>query len=109
MITSRLLELWQLVTNDAVTLTAACVLALAVLGLLLLACWPSSTPTRAATGRSATARALVAAGRPMPEVARQTGLSRDAIGLLSGSHRAQRQNPPSAAPPAWRFGLRGER
>jgi hypothetical protein len=104
--TAMVRDLWNLVTTDAVTLSAAATLALALLGLLLLVCWPPRQ-AGAATARSAAARALVAAGLPTPDVARQTGLSRDAIGLIGSSQqRAQRQNPPSPARPAWRFGFR---
>lgn len=97
---TRLIALWDLVTTDAMTLTAACVLALALLGLLLLVFWPGGItgPGGGGTARSHEARELVSAGIPLQQIARRTGLSRDAIVVLtSGSHPAQRQKAPGAA------------
>jgi hypothetical protein len=69
-----------------VTLAAALMMAAALLALMLIA-----TPTRgvasnthAATKRPAQARSLAAHGTPATEIARQTGLSRDALALLLG-------------------------
>ena len=80
---STFARLLDLVTSDALTLAAACVLAIAVLGLLLVISWPSvdAKPSES-TARSTTARSLVAAGTPALEIARRTGLSRDALALL---------------------------
>lgn len=82
-----LLHLWELITSDALTLAATSVLALAVLALLVLICWPSSEsePQSASSERSAQARALVASGVSAMEVARRTGLARDALALMVGS------------------------
>jgi hypothetical protein len=81
-----LLHLWQLVTSDVLTLAATSVLALAVLALLLVISWPSrgTAPHPAGNQRSAQARALFASGVPAMEVARRTGLSRDALALMIG-------------------------
>jgi hypothetical protein len=102
-----LLRLIDLVTSDALSLAAASVLALAIVGLLLVLCWPSSDrapkPRGAAiSSRSVTARSLAAAGTPALEIARQTGLSRDALALVLGG-KATRQNSPLPA----RFSLFG--
>lgn len=102
-----LLRLIDLVTSDALSLAAASVLALAIVGLLLVACWPASdrAPGSRAAGsssRSTTARTLAAAGTPAPEIARQTGLSRDALALVLGG-KATRQFSPHPA----RFSLFG--
>lgn len=96
-----LLRLIDLVTSDALSLTAASVLALAVVGLLLVVCWPSNdrapkSRAAAASSRSVTARSLAAAGTPALEIARQTGLSRDALALVLGG-KATRQNSPRPA------------
>lgn len=88
---STIIRLLDLVTSDTLTLVAACVLALAILGLLLVIGWPADdahaigAPTM--TSRSTTARSLVAAGTPPLEVARQTGLSRDALALMMKASR----------------------
>jgi hypothetical protein len=99
---SRLLPLWDLLTSDVLTLSAACILALALLGLLLLMFWPSGgRRSRGSTSRSHAARALAAAGLSMPEIARQTGLSRDAIIVLTmDATPGQRQKAPQAARPS---------
>lgn len=103
-----IIQLMDLVTSNTVTLVAASVLALAIVGLILVACWPSSekpahssrqTPT---SSRSVTARSLAAAGTPALEIARQTGLSRDALALVLAG-KATRQNSPHPA----RFSLFG--
>jgi hypothetical protein len=99
-----LLHLWDLITSDALTLAASGILSVAVLGLLAFASWPARaermTPTPV---RSAQARALVASGTPAADVARRTGLSRDALALMGAAvHReaataAARQKGPKAA------------
>ena len=96
-----LLRLIDLVTSDPLSLAAASVLALAIVGFLLVVCWPSSEraprPRGTATSsRSVTARSLAAAGTPALEIARQTGLSRDALALVLGG-KATRQNSPHPA------------
>lgn len=104
---STFARLLDLVTSDALTLTAACVLAVAILGLLLVISWPSSDAAPSlATARSTTARSLVAAGTPALEIARRTGLSRDALALLVAAARTPaRQLSPLPA----RFSLFGRR
>lgn len=96
------IQLIDLVTSNTVTLVAASVLALAIVGLIVVACWPSAeqpahmsrqTPT---SSRSVTARSLAAAGTPALEIARQTGLSRDALALVLAG-KATRQNSPRPA------------
>lgn len=100
------LRLIDLVTSDALSLAAASVLVLAIVGLLLVICWPASDRAPRATGtaasRSMTARSLAAAGTPALEIARQTGLSRDALALVLGG-KATRQFSPHPA----RFSLFG--
>jgi hypothetical protein len=94
-----LLQLWDLITSDALTLAATSVLAVAVLALLVLICWPARDAAPQATSqRSAQARALVASGVSAMEVARRTGLSRDALALMIGSAgTATRKKGPDAA------------
>lgn len=79
-------NLWLTVASDPVTLAAALMMAAALLALLLIA-----TPTRGvarntntSTRRPAQARSLAAHGTPATEIARQTGLSQDALALLFG-------------------------
>lgn len=101
-----ILRLIDLVTSDALSLAAASVLALAIVGLLLVICWPASDRAPRAKGtaasRSMTARSLAAAGTPALDIARQTGLSRDALALVLGG-KATRQFSPHPA----RFSLFG--
>lgn len=94
-----LIQFFDLITSDAITLTAAAVLAVAVIGLLLIISWPASdAPRPSGPSRSATARSLMASGTALIDIARQTGLSRDAVALVAtGSARTTRQNPPGAA------------
>ncbi len=96
---TALIRFFDLITSDAVTLTAAAVFALAVIGLLLVISWPSKDAQRPATStRSATARSLAASGTSALEIARKTGLSRDAVALMAtNAARLTRQNPPGAA------------
>lgn len=92
---SRLLDL---VTSDPLTLAAAAVLAIAIVGLLLVISWPSSdAPAAPATAgvRSTAARSLAAAGLPQLDIARRTGLSRDGVALLlTRGAGGARQNTP---------------
>ena len=92
-------HLLDLITSDALTLTAAGVLAIAVVGLLLVISWPSSDARPAATpGRSLAARDLAASGLPPIDIARRTGLSRDGLALLlTTPPRGARQSRPGAA------------
>ncbi len=65
---------------------------------------PSRPPSRTPSGtRSAEARALFASGTPTVEVARRTGLSRDALALLGGmaSASARQKAPGSARLSVW--------
>ena len=96
---STIIRLFDLVTSDILTLVAACVLALAILGLLLVISWPSNdAATIAPSSRSNTARTLASAGTPALEIARRTGLSRDALALmLAAPSRASRQLSPLPA------------
>lgn len=98
---ATLLHLVDLITSDALTLAASGILAAALLALLVLIAWPARAETpRDASGRprAMTARALVASGIDTADVARRTGLSRDALALLAGlSAPAPRQKAPSAA------------
>jgi len=93
---STIIRLLDLVTSDTLTLAAAAVLALAILGLLLVISWPSNDARRVgASSRSTTARSLAEAGTPALEIARRTGLSRDALALmLAAPGRATRQLSP---------------
>lgn len=96
---TTLLHFLDVVTHDALTLSAACVLAVSVLGLLLVISWPSAdAATILPTTRSATARTLAAAGTPPLEIMRRTGLSRDALALLGHATRGNaRHNQPRPA------------
>lgn len=95
------LHLVDLITSDTLTLVATGALALAVIALLVLIAWPSRPATPASTARtprSAEARALVASGTPALEVARRTGLSRDALALMMGmAPSSARQKTPTSA------------
>jgi len=110
-----LLRLVDLVTSDSLTLAASGILTLALLALLVLITWPSGERGGHATGasgggatragttgsaRAVTARSLAAAGHATADIARQTGLSRDALALLSGLSpaNARQKAPPSARP-----------
>ncbi len=96
-----LLHLVDLITNDSLTLAASGILAAAVLALLVLIAWPArSEPRRDASRhpRAVTARALAASGIAPVDIARRTGLSRDALALLAGlSSPSARQKAPSSA------------
>ena len=93
-----LLHFWDLITSDPMTLAAASVLAVAVLGLVVVLSLPSSNKANAVSRRSAQARALVASGASAVDVARKTGLSRDALALMVGSvGPAARQKAPGTA------------
>lgn len=98
---ASLLQLVDLITSDTLTLAASGILAAALLALLVLIAWPArAEPARDASGRprAATARALVASGIDQGDIARRTGLSRDALALLAGlSSSAPRQKAPSSA------------
>lgn len=92
-------DLWSTVASDPVTLAAALMMAAAVLALVLVA-----TPTRGASTqtpqrRPAQARSLAAHGTKPDEIARRTGLSRDAVALVLGasSPAAARKGKPGAA------------
>lgn len=92
---STLIRLFDLITSDALTLTAAGVLAVAVIGLVLVISWPANDAKYPATSRPATARSLAASGLPLADIARRTGLSRDALVLLATSAtRMTRQKTP---------------
>ena len=103
-------ELWATLASDPVTLAAGLMMAAALLALLLIA-----TPTRgvaakthAPTKRPAQARSLAAHGTPATEIARQTGLSRDAVALLLGPTPAA--DTRKARPVAARFsGMMGSK
>jgi hypothetical protein len=85
-LTHTLLRMWDLVTSDLLTLTITGVLAVASLALLAFAMWPSRSTRSAQTPiRSAQARALVALGTPAADIARRTGLSRDALALMDAA------------------------
>lgn len=96
-----ILHLVDLITSDTLTLVATGALALAVIALLVLIAWPTRPATPLSTARSprsAEARALVASGTPALEVARRTGLSRDALALLVGTAPSSaRQKAPTSA------------
>jgi hypothetical protein len=90
-------HLLDLITSDTLTLTAAAVLAVAVVGLLLVISWPSTdVPPSTPTARSTAARNLAAEGHTAVEIARRTGLSRDGLSLLLHA-RTTRQMPPTPA------------
>ena len=86
---NMLRDLWATVASDPVTLAAALMMAAALLALLLIA-----TPAQAAAThppprkRPAHARSLAAHGAPATEIARRTGLSRDAVAILLGATTA---------------------
>ncbi|HNV73870.1 MAG: hypothetical protein IPF87_20170 [Gemmatimonadetes bacterium] len=96
-----LLRLVDLITSDTLTLVATGVLVFAVLALLVLIAWPTR-PERVTAGartpRSEAARALVQSGTPAVEIARRTGLSRDALALMVGmASTSARQKAPGSA------------
>ncbi|MFN8666517.1 MAG: hypothetical protein U0164_04875 [Gemmatimonadaceae bacterium] len=96
-----ILHLVDLITSDTLTLVATGALALAVIALLVLIAWPTRPAAPLSTARasrSADARALVASGTPALEVARRTGLSRDALALMMGmAPSSARQKAPTSA------------
>jgi len=98
---NTLLRLFELITSDTLTMAASGVLALAVVALLVLIAWPArhDAPAGAARGpRAAEARALAASGTSMVEIARRTGLSRDALALmLASATTSARQKGPNTA------------
>lgn len=98
---ATLLHLVDLITSDSLTLAASGILAVALLALLVLIAWPARTEARRdASGhpRAVTARALAASGIDAADIARRTGLSRDALALLAGlSAPSSRQKAPAAA------------
>lgn len=77
---------WEIITRDALTLGASTGLAVALLSLLAFAAWPARRERSARRSRSVPrseqARALVASGASPSDVARRTGLSRDALALV---------------------------
>jgi hypothetical protein len=108
-----LVRIWDLVTSDLLTLTITGVLAVASLSLLAFAMWPSRSARGAQTPvRSAQARALVALGTPAADIARRTGLSRDALALMDAAQRrdaatgAARQKGSKAAGLSFRWPAR---
>ncbi|MEP7346640.1 MAG: hypothetical protein ABI877_15320 [Gemmatimonadaceae bacterium] len=98
---NMLRDVWTTVTSDPVTLVASLMMAAALLALLLIA-----TPTRGkakrpnAPKRPAQARSLAASGTQHAEIARRTGLSRDAVALVLAATPAAdlRKARPVAAP-----------
>jgi hypothetical protein len=98
---ATLLHLVDVITSDSLTLAASGILACALLALLVLIAWPARTDLRRdASGRprAVTARALAASGIDTADIARRTGLSRDALALLAGlAAPSPRQKAPVAA------------
>jgi hypothetical protein len=92
-------KLIELITSDAITMAAATVLAIAIVGLLLVISWPSRDASETPRiPRSRTARGLAASGLPAVDIARRTGLSRDGLALLlTTPPRGARQLPPESA------------
>ncbi|MEP7381252.1 MAG: hypothetical protein ABI910_06165 [Gemmatimonadota bacterium] len=99
-----LLHLVELITSDSLTLAASGILAAAVLALLVLIAWPARGEARRDASRhprAVTARALAASGIAPVDIARRTGLSRDALALLTGlASPAARQKAPTSARPS---------
>ncbi|MEO7964082.1 MAG: hypothetical protein ABIT38_09260, partial [Gemmatimonadaceae bacterium] len=105
-----LLHIWDLITSDAITLAATSALAIAILTLLAFASWPARAERMSASPRRSTqARALFASGSSAADVSRRTGLSRDALALMSAAAQrsaataAARQKEPKAARLAFRW------
>ena len=101
-----LMQLFDLITNDTLTLTATGVLTMAILALLVLIAWPTRADSRGAMAagsiargpRAIAARTLAASGTPPAEIARRTGLSRDALALMTGMvGTPTRQKAPATA------------
>ncbi|MFN8571750.1 MAG: hypothetical protein U0132_06790 [Gemmatimonadaceae bacterium] len=78
-------DLWSTVASDPVTLAAALMMAAAVLALVLIATPTRGTSANAPQRRPAQARSLAAHGTKPDEIARRTGLSRDAVALVLGA------------------------
>lgn len=97
----HLVRLFDIITADTLTLTASGLLVVAVLAILILMAWPSREAragTAARGTRAAEAHNLAAAGTPLVEIARRTGLSRDALALMTGAATATaRQKGPDTA------------
>lgn len=114
-----LVHIWDLITSDILTLSITGVLAITLLGMLAFASWPSRTDRAARTPRtplrSAQARALVALGTSDTDVARRTGLARDALALMGAAQAreaaatAARQKGPKSARLAFRWPSRRPR
>ena len=97
---NMLRDLWGTVASDPVTLAAALMMAAALLALLLIATPAQGAATQTPTQkRPARARSLAAHGAPATEIARRTGLSRDAVAILLGATPADdaRKARPGAA------------
>lgn len=100
---------WDLLTSDPLILLVCATLAIALVALYVVAIWAPREAPRAPSARrkqverSSRAHQLVASGTELAEVSRRTGLSRDALALMSGEHGATpaapaaRQKGPKAA------------
>jgi len=99
-------NLWDTIAADPVTLAAALMMAAAVLALVLIA-----TPSRErkarpnANARPAAARTMAAKGAAPAEIARRTGLSRDAVAMLLAS--VETTTTRKGRPDAARFAVAG--
>ena len=101
-------NLWDTVAADPVTLAAALMLAAAVLALALIAAPGRDRRARKdLNARPAAARTMAAKGAAPADIARRTGLSRDAVAMLLASVEAPttRKGRPDAA----RFAVAGAR
>jgi hypothetical protein len=99
-------NLWDTVAADPVTLAAALMMAAAVLALGLIATPSRDRKTRNnSAARPATARTMAAKGAAPTDIARRTGLSRDAVAMLLASVETPttRKGRPAAA----RFAVAG--
>ncbi len=93
-------DLWSTVASDPVTLAAALMMAAALLALALIATPARTTRAdRRPLRRPAQARSLAARGAPSAEIARRTGLSRDAVALVLSATPSTdtRQTRPTSA------------
>jgi hypothetical protein len=93
-------NLWESVAVDPVTLAAALMIAAAVLALILIATPGHDRKARKnANARPAAARTMAAKGAAPADIARRTGLSRDAVAMLlaSAEPSTTRKGRPDAA------------
>ena len=99
-------NVWDTIAADPVTLAVALMMAAAVLALTLIAAPSLERKTRLkGNARPAAARTMAAKGTAPAEIARRTGLSRDAVAMLLAS--VETATTRKGRPDAARFAVTG--